>query len=76
MKNIDVEDIVIAVSRADADGDGLAADTGRRGTLSDVGRIVGVPVPAPLLYAVDRLCIPADLLDREVLSPPDVKVVF
>ena len=76
MKNLDVEDIVITIGRADADGDGFAAHTGRRSTLSDVGRIVGVPVPAPLLYAVDRLRIPADLLDREILSPPDVKVVF
>ena len=76
MKNLDVEDIVIAVSRADADGDGVVPHTGRRSTLSGVGRIVGVPVPAPLLYAVDRLRIPADLLDREFLSPPDVKVVF
>lgn len=76
MKNLDVEDIVITVGRADADGDGVAAHTGRRSTLSDVGRIIGVPVPTPLLDAMDRLRISTDLLNREILSPPDVKVVF
>jgi hypothetical protein len=76
MKNLDVEDIVITVGRADTDGDGVAADTGRRSPLSDVGWIVGVPVPTSLLNAVDRLRISADLLNREILSPPDVKVVF
>ena len=76
MKYLDVEDIVIAVGRADANGDGVTAHTCRRSTLSNVSWIVGVSVPTPLLYAVDRLRISADLLNRKIFSPPDVKVVF
>src|SRR5262249_8173148 len=76
LKDLDVENIVIAVGGTDAEGLGIAPDLGRCGALRDLGGIVGHGVPLSLLYLVDRLGIVADLLDREVLSPPDVDVIL
>lgn len=76
MIDLCVQDVVIPVSRCDTNGDSFVADTGRRGPLGDVGWIVGMPVPSALLHAEDRLRISTDLLDGEIFTPPDVKVIF